>query len=771
MSHRLRSLLEPSSIVAFALVGALAATGGAMALSLFIDPIGPLELQVIPDRFTDVLLEKDWEEGAHATLPTIGASAPMDSSVGVRGLTARDDTTQRGKLLSALIGTRGEAATEGTVEDLLSDAAPVVAEAATPALRAWFPDTLIWSPRVRTDQDGRATVELSVPDQLTTWRVLGLSAAADGSTSGDVLHFDSALDHFVEPLAPARLRAGDRLELPVRVGNRTTRPLAARLSVSAEGLSGGGSAAMRVAPGAAATTTVSLRAELPGQALVTAALGGADRVARPVEVLPVGQHRSQTHTGLLAGSEQVPVELPEGVSHARATLVLVPGPVGLLRSELAAGARGDDIPDHAAAFRLGAAGPGLLAAAGVDATGPERDAFRALRLRSQQGLLDVRTVRGPVHRALALRALEASTGDPVTSPIADHLRQELLRTQAPDGTWAVPDGATLQRLLATTAWVATVLDEPAASTRAAAVFERYAPQLLEPEAPDPYTPALVLASQAVDPVLAERLRARVRVDLPLVQADPTLLARLVRPDGAQLHPSDLALALAAAGEGGQLAAQALSAWTPQRGFGDGFRTQAVLDLLESVELERDALVTVQVGQGEHVQTLTLLPGQPAAERTVVLPLSTSGPLALHSDGPAALAWRLSIETWTPWQRRPHPTGLAVRLSHDTVQVGQPAELRLEVDAPGDAALTAELELPVGVQVDEGSLEGAQWELVEEGRVRLSRAANHKAQTAVSFTVLPTLAGELWSGATRVWLDEEEEHAAVAAPELWLIAGR
>lgn len=50
-------------------------------------------------------------------------------------------------------------------------------------LRSAFPDTALWLPSVRTDADGRARVEVRLPDSLTTWRLTTL-AVVGGSQAG-----------------------------------------------------------------------------------------------------------------------------------------------------------------------------------------------------------------------------------------------------------------------------------------------------------------------------------------------------------------------------------------------------------------------------------------------------------------------------------------------------------------------------------------------------------------------------------------------------------
>src|SRR6185437_8973873 len=46
-------------------------------------------------------------------------------------------------------------------------------------IRRKFPDTALWKPDIRTGNDGRATVSLEMPDNLTTWRITCVGQTAD----------------------------------------------------------------------------------------------------------------------------------------------------------------------------------------------------------------------------------------------------------------------------------------------------------------------------------------------------------------------------------------------------------------------------------------------------------------------------------------------------------------------------------------------------------------------------------------------------------------
>ena len=74
--------------------------------------------------------------------------------------------------------------------------------------RTWFPEVAYWNPHITTDDDGKASATIVVPDSSTTWRLLARGVTAEtlcGQTSVEVI---SKHEFFVEILAPEALVEG-----------------------------------------------------------------------------------------------------------------------------------------------------------------------------------------------------------------------------------------------------------------------------------------------------------------------------------------------------------------------------------------------------------------------------------------------------------------------------------------------------------------------------------------------------------------------------------
>ena len=109
--------------------------------------------------------------------------------------------------------------------------------------RTFFPDTAYWEPALRTDSQGRAEVSVTLPDSLTTWRMLseGATVATQvGSSQTDIV---ATKDLLVRPVLPRFLVIGDRPELAAVVHNNTDRAIQVLVEMEAtagQGGSGGG---------------------------------------------------------------------------------------------------------------------------------------------------------------------------------------------------------------------------------------------------------------------------------------------------------------------------------------------------------------------------------------------------------------------------------------------------------------------------------------------------------------------------------------------------
>ncbi|GAP08080.1 large extracellular alpha-helical protein [Anaerolinea thermolimosa] len=108
--------------------------------------------------------------------------------------------------------------------------------AVSPGVRTRFEDTALWVPTLETNEDGLASVEIRLPDNLTTWvaDIRGLNASMQiGEARVELI---VTRDLLVRPVTPRFLVVGDHVQLGAVVQNNTGAPLRVEVSMEAPGL-------------------------------------------------------------------------------------------------------------------------------------------------------------------------------------------------------------------------------------------------------------------------------------------------------------------------------------------------------------------------------------------------------------------------------------------------------------------------------------------------------------------------------------------------------
>lgn len=104
------------------------------------------------------------------------------------------------------------------------------------SVRRNFQDTGYWNPRVLTDENGRAQVQMRLPDNLTTWQVTAKGVTRDTRLGQARAEFISTRALLVRPVTPRFAVVGDKLRLEAVVNNNASRALTATISLYAPNL-------------------------------------------------------------------------------------------------------------------------------------------------------------------------------------------------------------------------------------------------------------------------------------------------------------------------------------------------------------------------------------------------------------------------------------------------------------------------------------------------------------------------------------------------------
>ncbi|HYE15591.1 MAG TPA: MG2 domain-containing protein [Pyrinomonadaceae bacterium] len=109
------------------------------------------------------------------------------------------------------------------------------ADLANPLVRKIFKDTAYWQPNVVAGADGKATVKVELPDNLTTWRATARAVTADTKVGVAVSRVVERKDLILRLAMPRFLTAGDIVTLSGIAHNYTKSEKVTRISVEVAG--------------------------------------------------------------------------------------------------------------------------------------------------------------------------------------------------------------------------------------------------------------------------------------------------------------------------------------------------------------------------------------------------------------------------------------------------------------------------------------------------------------------------------------------------------
>ena len=125
-----------------------------------------------------------------------------------------------------------------------------------------FDPLALFAPEVHTDQDGRASVQVTLPDNLTRYRVMVVAVAGGRFFGAGESNLTARLPLMVRPSAPRFLNFGDNFELPVVLQNQTDVAMEVQAIVRGSNANLMGESGVEGAAGYAVTVPANDRVEL-----------------------------------------------------------------------------------------------------------------------------------------------------------------------------------------------------------------------------------------------------------------------------------------------------------------------------------------------------------------------------------------------------------------------------------------------------------------------------------------------------------------------------
>ncbi|MEB3330572.1 MAG: MG2 domain-containing protein [Candidatus Sericytochromatia bacterium] len=208
-----------------------------------------------------------------------------------------------------------------------------------PRVRARFEDTAAWFPSLQTGPDGRARVEVELPDNLTTW-VATARAITPATQVGSASHrLVATKDLLVRLEAPRFVHVGDEVQLVAVAHNYTPGELSVELALETTGLEPAQPAPVvtTVAAGGSGRAAWTVRAPEAGalgvKVVARAAGAEGDAMAVTLPARPFGLPEFQPVV-LEPGAAAAAFQVPDGLGPARLEVSLPGSVAGALRTSV-----------------------------------------------------------------------------------------------------------------------------------------------------------------------------------------------------------------------------------------------------------------------------------------------------------------------------------------------------------------------------------------------------------------------------------------------------
>lgn len=189
--------------------------------------------------------------------------------------------------------------------------------AAGPRLRQFFPETLLWRPELITDEQGRASLNLSLADSITTWRLSGSAVSASGKLGALNSGIRVFQPFFVDLNLPVALTRNDEITLPVAVYSYLDRDQTVELTLQRQSdwyeLLDEPVKRVQLKAGEVRGVSYRLRARRVGMHELQISARGegvGDAVKRMIEIIPDGRRVEQIANGVLQPAVSMNLNLP-----------------------------------------------------------------------------------------------------------------------------------------------------------------------------------------------------------------------------------------------------------------------------------------------------------------------------------------------------------------------------------------------------------------------------------------------------------------------------
>lgn len=185
-------------------------------------------------------------------------------------------------------------------------------------IRQYFPETLFSNPAVLTNESGKASLDVTMADSITTWRLTTMASSALGALGSTTAPLRVFQDFFIDIDLPVSLTQNDSVHIPIAVYNYLPKRQTVRLAMQREGwfeTSGELEQKVEMNSGDVGVVYFPITVkEIGNHKLTVKAFGSemSDAVQRQIEVVPDGQELWTTVNDRLEGNVSQTITIPPG---------------------------------------------------------------------------------------------------------------------------------------------------------------------------------------------------------------------------------------------------------------------------------------------------------------------------------------------------------------------------------------------------------------------------------------------------------------------------
>ena len=304
----------------------------------FVEELGAVDAMKLLDATTSTGMDMDMEgDGMYYAVADEEYEEDFDDYAGGYAENEKSDKKEKRKDGGRSAGKMAHqampppSAAPAGIADMPKEYAPEKPGAAAPRLRDFFPETGYWNPHVETGADGTATLDVTMPDTATTWRLTSRGATAKTLVGEQTVSVVTRQDFFITVKQPQALVQGDTAGFFVEVHNLTATEREANISadLDVEGAADRDSHTVKVDAKSTAGVLFQFKVHEGKKAVLNVEARAGDRgdkVRVEIPARPFGVEVAEVKSGMATSETTAYIELPQSIEPVYPEMIITLSP-------------------------------------------------------------------------------------------------------------------------------------------------------------------------------------------------------------------------------------------------------------------------------------------------------------------------------------------------------------------------------------------------------------------------------------------------------------